>query len=277
MRCSRQLTRWDATVLVLSVLLLLNLAAVGESGREQARRAVCLAHLKQLTQAWRLFALDHDGRIVNGAAGMNRYSGGTVERAWVGMCWASDYGSGGRLPEDHQKYMIREGALWPYVQESRLYRCPRGYPGQMLTYAIVASMNGLSKQGTAYGGVGIRIDDTVLWVKKLEEIVTPGPAERMVFVDVGRATPDSFAVHYTREDWWDGPPVHHGNGTSVSFADGHCEYWRWKGEETIQTGLAYLDPHTGGYPLPRTPQAKEDLHRFQIAVWGRLGYTPSQP
>ena len=242
MRVTRQFTRLDAVVLLLSILLLWNLAAVGGSGRERAKQAVCLANLKQLTSAWLSYAQANDGRIVNGAAGINRIWSDKREIAWVGQCWASNFAAGGQMAAAQQRISIQMGALWPYVRETRLYRCPDGHPGQMLTYAIVDSMNGLARPGTSesYGSgtKGIKVGDTVLWITNLAEIVAPGPAERMVFIDEGWVTPDSFGVHYRMEQWWDTPPVRHGDGTSVSFADGHCEPWQWQGEETILTGRA---------------------------------------
>ncbi len=281
MRVTRQFTRQDAVVLLICVLLLFNLAAVGGPGRERAKRTVCLANLRQLMSAWMAYADENDGKIVNGAAGMTWGTGDRREIPWVGRCWGNPYNRDAPLPQEAQIEGIREGALWPYVRETRLYRCPDGHPGQMLTYAIVDSMNGFPRAGTSQGAgpdaKGIKVGDTMLWIKKLAEIVAPGPAERMVFIDRGWSWPNSFAVHYSTEAWWDMPPVRHWDGTSVTFADGHCEHWRWQGEETILTGrgrgLGQLDV---GYALP-TPEDKNDLHRLQIAVWGRLGYVPSQP
>ncbi len=281
MNVTKQITRLDAVVLLLSILLLWNFAAVGGSGRERARQAVCLANLKQLTSAWLSYAEGNDGRIVNGAAGMDRIWSNKREKAWVGQCWASNFAAGGQLPKETQNMRIGQGALWPHVQETRLYRCPSGYPDQMLTYAAVDAVNGLNsfngRIGVSVGSslsdvVGTRVGDTVLWLKKMSEIVSPPAAERMVFIDEGWSTPDSFAVNYHTEQWWDGPPVRHGDGTSVSFADGHCEDWQWRGEETILAGRA----RRFGYPpaslKPATPEDKDDLHRLQKAVWGRLGY-----
>ena len=149
----------------------------------------------------------------------------------------------------------------------------------MLTYAIVDSMNGFARgrrtsTRAMQTAMGEQVGDTVLWVKNLAEITVPGPAERMVFIDQGWAVPDSFVVTLLpMEQWWDRPPVRHGDGTSVSFADGHCEHWRWQGEETILNGRAYEPGRPSSSPIKlATPEDKDDLHRLQKAVWGRLGY-----
>jgi len=274
MQSRRQITRSDtATFLVVVLLLLANGAAVGTTGRERAKRAVCLSNLKALTQAWRQFAADHDGQLVNGMAGIDR----SDAKAWVGQCWHSNYAIGQQLDGAIQKEEIQDGALWPYLQELKLYRCPSGYAAEMLNYNIVDGMNGLSRSGTAWGSQGLQIDDTVLWVRSFSEIIAPGPAQRAVFIDEGWITPDSFGTHYQHERWWDDAPVRHNDGTTVSFADGHAEYWQWKGVDTVEYARLADRVHMSNNRVPQTPEGREDLHRLQRAVWGRLGYAVTEP
>ena len=271
MATRRHITRSDAAILIVLVaFLLLNLAAVGQSGRERAKRVVCLSNLRQLTQAWRLYADDNDGKIVNGDAGntTNRPN----EPPWVGKCFANSYITGGQLPEDEQIVAIQRGALWPYTQELKLYRCPMRYPGEMLNYSVVDSMNGRARSGTSSLSRGTVIGSTVLWIKNLNEIISPSPAERSVLIDEGWITPDSFAVHYSSGQWWDGPPVRHNEGVNLTFADGHGEYWQWRGADTIRYGHdRELHLSSIGF-APETPEGRGDLQRLQRAVWGRLGY-----
>jgi len=55
-------TKKDVIVaLACVVFLLAGLGAVGDSGRERAKRIVCLANLKQLTAAFNVFADENDG------------------------------------------------------------------------------------------------------------------------------------------------------------------------------------------------------------------------
>jgi prepilin-type processing-associated H-X9-DG protein len=276
MKSTRQFNRTDAAILLITLLLLLgNLAAVGSAGRERAKRAVCLDNLRALTQAWRQFADDHDGQLVNGMGGVDRWASGTSAKAWVGKCWDDNYQSGELLSEDLQEQAIQYGALWPYVEELKLYRCPSGYAGEKLNYMIADGMNGLWRSGTvAYddGLKGVHVGDTVVWVQNFREIMTPGPAERMVFIDAGRIAPDSFSTHYKQETWWDAPPIRHNDGTTVSFADGHSEYWQWQGTDTIEYGRHNDQTHISYDTVPETAEGREDLHRLQRAVWGRLGY-----
>jgi hypothetical protein len=264
-------TKRDIFIVIACIsFLLLNIAAVGSNGRERAKRAVCLTNLNRLTAAWILYADDNDGKLVNGAPGTNRQN----EPEWIGIDWASSYATGGQLPQDQQEEAVRTGALWPYCRDLKLYHCPSGCPGEMRNYSIVDSMNGYPRQGTYIGNVGAKVGQTVLWLKKMSEIHTPGPAQRSVFIDEGWLTPDSYAVHYVTEQWWDDPPVRHSDGVTLSFADAHSEHWMWKSQDTISYGWSHERNHSGSY-TPAINESREDLHRLQTAVWGRLGYVPS--
>ena len=296
MKHPRQFAKRDAVVvLAVTSLLAGNLSAAGTAGRERAKRAVCLANLKQLMAAWTTYADQNDGKIVNGAGGFHYLQSGQtedgsatgiVERAWVGRGWGSNWNSASvantGVTKAQQMSAIHEGALWPLVGSERCYKCPVGRHHEWITYAIVDAMNGLYRMGTtSVGGnhpyaVGKRIGDTVLWVKNRNEIISPPAAERMVFIDEGAVTPDSFSVHYMQGPWWDNPPGRHNDGTTVSWADGHTSYYQWKAAETIEYARRYKDYYGGGNLMPRTPEGIEELDDFRRAVWGRLGYEPSK-
>jgi prepilin-type N-terminal cleavage/methylation domain-containing protein/prepilin-type processing-associated H-X9-DG protein len=264
-------------IAIIAILTAILMPALNKA-REQGKRAACLNNLRQLQLAWGIYADDNDEKIVNGEA----YDGNDGrapmptagrhkdERWWTGDDVATNYQQGNKLPQETQLMAIRAGALYPYTNSIKLYRCPTGVRGEMRTYSIVDSMNGYCRDGTYNGNVGLRVDKTVLWIKKRTEIRVPGSANRMVFLDEGRVTPDSYAVYYMSEQWWDPPHVRHGEGTNVSFADGHADYWKWKGLKTIETGKMANPEHQ---MVPETPDEFEDLHKIQKAVWGRLGYT----
>jgi len=267
-------------VLVCLIFLFINVGAISNGGRRRAKRILCLTNLKQLTLAWSQFANDNDGFIVNGAPlgtqcqavpGTGDHAG---EIPWTGTDWAYNWKAGEQLPEACQKSAIRAGALWPYCQDLKLYHCPTGHPGDIRSYTIVDGMNGMGRFGTVAG---------VHWIKSMSQILKP--TERLVFIDEGWVTPDSYAVNFTSALWWDDPSVRHGGGTSVSFADGHSEWHRWKGKWTIAYGLATIGIHPqSNYPpgtllpdgtmVPATSADYEDLYWIQIGCWRALGYTP---
>ncbi|UCC96927.1 MAG: prepilin-type N-terminal cleavage/methylation domain-containing protein [Phycisphaerales bacterium] len=247
-------------IAIIAILLAILMPALHRV-REQGKRIVCLNNLKQLGLAWILYADENDDILVNGAIG---YSGRnmpwgdhTGELAWVDSL-ASSY--------EAQLDEIRQGALWPYVKDVKVYRCPTGRRGEGLTYAIMFSMNSVN-HGETQGVRGAHI-------KKRTEITNPAPAQRLVFIDEGYMTPDAFAVEYNVEEWWDDPPVRHGDGTDLAFADGHADYWKWKGTDTIKHARLVESSHQDNWK-PETEAGFKDLYRMQKGCWGKLGYTPS--
>jgi len=275
-------------VIAIIAILMAMLMPVFNKAREQGKRASCLSNLRQLQLAWSVYADENDDKIVNGEAagggdGWCNLPSANHDRHPLELWWTGadcgDFWSGEQLPMQIQLRAIRGGALFPYCKNEKLYRCPTGVRGEMRTYSIVDSMNGLRRAGTYKGLVGITVRRTTLWIKKRTEIRVPGPSYRIVFLDEGRITPDSYATHYDTELWWDPPFVRHGEGTNVSFADGHADYWKYKGAKTIETGKLAAVPGRTARDLhqmqPESPDDYEDLHNMQKAVWGRLGYTPS--
>ncbi len=278
-------------IAIIAILMAILMPAL-QRVREQGKRIVCEHNLKSLTLAWIMYPDENDGKIVNGAGGFHYISANgqtadgsnpnIIERAWVGRGWGNNWNNrnvaDSGLTEADKKRAIREGALWPVANDYGIYKCPTGRPGEFVTYAAVDAMNGLIRGGTASGNghvysVGRRVGGTVIWIKRIHEISSPAPAKRMVYIDEGAMTPDSFAVHYDNPGpWWDDPPVRHGDGTTVSWADGHASHLKWRAAETVATGIRNQDWYGGGGFRPTTDDGIKDLEDFRRSVWGRLGY-----
>jgi len=284
MRLKTAITKKDiVVVLVCLIFLIINVGAISGGGRKRAKRILCLTNLKQLTLAWTQYAEDNDGFIVNGAPlGANGHAIApttgehTNELPWIGVCESPNYGAGELLPPGEQKHAIQEGAMWPYLKSLDIYRCPTGLAGQEVTYAAMDGANGLSRSGQ-----GTKQD--VHWMKNITAYRRPH--YRIVYIDEGWVTPDSFAVHFTQALWWEDPPVRHGEGSAQSYADGHSEWHRWKGKWTAAYGLATIGIHPkNNYPpgaslpdgtiVPATSADWEDLYWIQRGCWGELGYAP---
>ena len=250
-------------IAIIAILMAILMPALNRV-KEQGKRAVCLSNLKQLTLAWILYADDNDGKLVNGAAGFSNTTTGwgqhANELAWIDV---RNFGS----PWDQQIQEIQRGALWPYLKDIDMYRCPTGRRGEAVTYSIMFSMNAVNHTWVQ----GVR----GAHVKNMNEITNPAPPFRLVFIDEGWMTSDAYAVYYDRETWFDSPPVRHGDGATLSFADGHADHWKWKGTDTIQH--ARDEERTGpqvGW-TPTTPAGYRDLYRMQKGCWGKIGYTPT--
>jgi prepilin-type processing-associated H-X9-DG protein len=254
-------------IVAITVFLLLFLRIPAPS-REGGPRVICLANLKNLQLAWSLYAESNNGKIVcgetysgeKGTNGTRKVSDGN-EPYWAGDD-VTDTLSEKQLSQETKVSAIKSGALYPYLKTVKPYRCPLGDKGEMHTCAIGDSMNGTSR-----GLEDKKFGKITLYIKNIAEIASP--AERIVFIDVGKATAGSFATYYDKEQWWNPAPLRHSRGTNLSFADGHAEYWRWTGEETITNGRSAKPKQD---LQPTTQAGLEDLHKFQKGVWGRLGY-----
>ena len=124
------LTRVEVIVTAAGLLLLvINLQAFSGIGRERAKREVCLANLRTLTAAWQMYAGDNAGKIVCGDAEEYRdwetsygeYASGGIhdrEKPWTLNDW--EWG----LTLTQQEHQIMNGALFRYVKDLNVYKCP---------------------------------------------------------------------------------------------------------------------------------------------------------
>ncbi|MEJ2705047.1 MAG: prepilin-type N-terminal cleavage/methylation domain-containing protein [Sedimentisphaerales bacterium] len=277
-------------IAVISLLIALLIPAL-RGARELGQRTVCLSNLKQLTLAWTAYATEYDGKLVKGSAFSTEQRGRIIVKGWAGRAF---------LPFESptRADLIAhpdKGALWPWIKDIDVYRCPRGRAGHALTYTIVSAANAgnnvegtyaLHTGGREWERLGKRVGSTVLLLRKLTDIVSPGAGQRAVFIDTSQFD-SQFYVHYLYPMWrYNLPPKHHRDGVTLSMADGHAEYWKWKGGETLNVPRTLLPvgdvwcEMVDGPPVPGwmgyEPQTKEglyDLQRLQKATWGRLGYS----
>jgi prepilin-type N-terminal cleavage/methylation domain-containing protein/prepilin-type processing-associated H-X9-DG protein len=235
-------------IAVIAVLMAILMPALGRA-REQGKRISCLSNVKQLTMAWILYADDNDDKVT--------YANTGLSYAWVVY-------PGANATKEASEDGIRSGTLYRYCPELKLYKCPTGDRGELVTYALPDSMNG-------YAGI---VGTEKLMVYRRAQIKRPG--ERIVFLDEGRLSPNSWTLHYEEERWWDQITARHGDGTNFSFADAHSEYWKWKDPRTLEVAKADYDvwQSSGRQGAGSTQPGNEDLHRVQRGVWTKLGYEP---
>jgi prepilin-type N-terminal cleavage/methylation domain-containing protein/prepilin-type processing-associated H-X9-DG protein len=253
-------------VISIIALLMAILLPVLNKAKERGRRAVCLNNLHQLTLAWILYADENNGKLVNGITGAPGYEDVPEdEDGWIHWFTPEEEDqeqTDGFYPIEAQKRVIREGALFPYCKDLRLYRCPAGIKDNLWTYGISDVMNGGSYNTDYPEGI----------VKMYLQI--PRPVERLVFVDEGKTTYRGYAVYHEEPRWYDPPSIRHSKGATFSFADGHSEYWHWKDPQTITMGeLGEQDQPLSKVQQPGADQNR-DLVKLQKAAWGRLGYDP---
>jgi prepilin-type processing-associated H-X9-DG protein len=92
-------------------------------------------------------------------------------------------------------------------------------------------------------------------------------AFRIVFIDDGGTCPSAlggWTVYTNQWQWWDPPPVRHGDGTNVSYADGHADYHKWEDQRTIEFGN-----RLPASAFSETQDGNVDLVWSSNVVWGR--------
>jgi len=246
-------------IAVIAILMAILMPALNRA-REQGKRAACLSNLKQLTLSWHLYADDNNDRMVCGDSGeytsmYNSGGGHYREKSWVLQDWASG------MTLVQKKNAIMQGALYPYTQSLKLYKCQTvGFDvGQrtaseiIRTYSVSDAMN--CKDWS---------DMKAVMLKKRSDIKEP--ASRLVFVDDGGTNPSAlggWTVYTNQAKWWDPPPVRHGEGSNFSFADGHSDYHKWTDPRTIDFGKR-LPP----VAFSEVQSGNEDLYWAAYAMWG---------
>jgi prepilin-type N-terminal cleavage/methylation domain-containing protein/prepilin-type processing-associated H-X9-DG protein len=236
-------------IAIIAILMAILLPALNRV-REQGKRAACLNNLRQLCLAWIMYADDNDDKVVPANTNLNH--------AWT--LWRTANATNFDKIEG-----IKTGLLYSYCPDIKLYKCPTGIRGEFVTYAIVDAMNGYDEMPGTKNLMIIR------------RIQIRRAAERIVFLDEGRLSSNSWTIWYDQERWWDQITARHGDGTNFGFSDGHSEYWKWKDPRTIE--IAKMDYNywqsTGRNGSQSYSPGNEDLHNVQRGAWGQLGYTPS--
>jgi len=242
-------------VIAIIALLMALLVPALERAREQGQRVVCLGNLRQLMLSWNFYNDDNDDKIVNGDT--EEYGIFPDEPCWVTQDWGN--------PEptlDAKRQAIIDGALYPYVKSIKVYSCPTLLAGNVRTYAMADSMN---CQGWPKPDGGAPPYDQVR-IRHISEIRRPHI--RITFLDDGGtagAALGGWSLHSIHSsqcwEWWDPPPIRHGDGTTFAFVDGHVEYWKWEDQRTIDFGLLMT-------ANSERQDNNPDLYKSEVGVWG---------
>jgi len=252
-------------VIAIIAILMAILIPTLNRAREQGKRINCMNNLKQLMLGWGMYASDNDEKIVfaitsSGAETDPTFGGSSTKRQ---KAWA--YYMGANATEDQQRQGLRDGGLYEYIKEEKLFKCPTGVRGELITYSITDAMNGHRGHMTMPSKHPIMIQPDIQY-----------PAMRMVFLDEGMLSSSSWTLWYDQPRWWDQITKRHSVGTNIAMADGHAEYFKFSDPRT-----RWMAEHTnwqnqGRHDAQATQPGNQDLWKIQRAMWGELGYTPSQ-
>jgi prepilin-type N-terminal cleavage/methylation domain-containing protein len=232
-----------AIIAILAAMLLPALAKVKCRGK----RTQCLSNMKQLQLCWQLYIDDYNDIMPpNGGTPIDGPGGNGLPNSWI-------QGNG---QTDPAKPWIPNGLLYPYNKSLEIYACPantrqptfakdppihfQDWQGpQARTVAMNYPLGGFTAADPA-GAAPLLTG--VHAVHKISELKAPIPtsADMFVFIDENEYSIDDgdFAVAVPGQihagTWWNLPGSRHCNGATLSFADGHADYWPWHGTSILR-------------------------------------------
>jgi prepilin-type N-terminal cleavage/methylation domain-containing protein/prepilin-type processing-associated H-X9-DG protein len=185
----------------------------------------------------------------------------------------------GPFTVDSWKHAIACGSLWKYLKDIKIYACPVGDKGQMITYAGADAANGIWNQNGWCEEGRPEPAGTPEVRSKQYRSQFKNPAHRLVYLDMGKIPGCNwnFKNHDSELStgcWWMSPPVRHGDGVTLAFADGHCEYHKW-GRHAVDVAKNKWSQseNSGSCPAVSNTNCDPDLLYMAKITCGSLGYT----
>jgi prepilin-type N-terminal cleavage/methylation domain-containing protein len=231
-------------IAIIAILAALLLPALSRA-KEKASRVICLNNLKQLNLAWQMYAGDASDRMVANDVDLSNSSvPRSPTNSWVtGNCTA-----------DANPATITDGTLYPLVKNMQTYRCPldRG----VITGTSTPTLRSYSLSGYMNGPAAGDAEWGVVPVSKTGQI--RNASGTLTFLDEDGSTIDDghFLYSTTINSWFNIPAWRHSHGDTLAFADGHVEYWKWR-------GALPTDDYFQGGGTPADAQSQQDLNRLQ--------------
>jgi prepilin-type N-terminal cleavage/methylation domain-containing protein/prepilin-type processing-associated H-X9-DG protein len=236
-----------AIIAILAAMLLPALARA----KEKAKRTQCINNMRQLQLCWHMYVDDNTDHLpLNGGTAIPGPGGNGLPNSWI-----QGGGTDPAVPN------IPNGVLYPYNKTIDIYACPANtrritFPAdppnhwspwdgpQARTVSMNYPLGGFTAGDPTGSGVLL---NGVRSVRKYTEIAPPNPgtSKMIVFVDENEYSLDDadFAVAVVggphEGTWWNLPGSRHSKGTVWSFADGHCEYWKWHGTAVLTFNSYY--------------------------------------
>ncbi len=211
-------------VAIIAILAALLLPALGRA-RSAGQSLACQNHLKQLQLGWQLYADANQERMVP-----NRVLGVAPEEYRNGYSTSNSWVCGSALLSESTDG-LRRGALWPYLGQEAVYRCPSDrsrwtYGARQAPRPFNIALNCVLNGGWD-GGNGHAMHPWVL--ERLPEMRRPSRLFSFIDVEAASMALGMFYIPTDESAWYMVPGARdRGTGANVAFTDGHVEFHKWK-------------------------------------------------
>jgi prepilin-type N-terminal cleavage/methylation domain-containing protein len=250
--------RWQAFTLlellvviaIIGILAALLLPALARA-KDMAKRVGCLSNQKQLGLGWEMYSSDFNGRMAVNDVEVTDVPRSTTN-SWVA----------GNAKVDIDPATITIGSIFSYVKNAAVYKCPADYG--MIQDTSISRYRSFSLSCYMNGPSTGQWTDTTYGVQPLRQMSQiQNPSKTLTFIDEDALTLDDghFLYATNSNNWLNIPGWRHQNGTVLTFADHHTEYWKWKSAEPTSTSF------DGGGELT-DPAALDDLRHLQQTAPG---------
>ena len=222
-------------IAIIAILASMLLPALGQA-KAKAHQIGCLNNNRQLQLCLQMYCDDQRDTLPANEAIVSGIRAGLSVGAnsWLqGNAWT-----------DTSLTNIQRGVLYAYNQSTGIYKCPAdrstvrdlGLVPRTRSVSMCMYMNVRANP--------LDSDYKKCW-HKLAQILKPGPAKALVFIDeneksiqqsaFGINAPDRWWLFGTSQwTWISFPATRHNNGCTFTFADGHAETWQWREPNTAR-------------------------------------------
>jgi prepilin-type N-terminal cleavage/methylation domain-containing protein/prepilin-type processing-associated H-X9-DG protein len=233
-----------AIIGILASLLLPTLSRA----KSNAQQISCLNNIRQLQTAWTMYVGEHNNVLPeNKMTGLGLLACVSTTNSWVV----------GNTQASADPIYLRMGSIYQYTPNTGVYRCPTDH--STVDSSSTPRNRSYSMDSYLNGGLDVGIYGGYLPGIVVRESELINPSGIFVLIDESEVTVEDgvYLLYRDPADFWQNGPTHrHSRGANLSFADGHCERWKWKYPNDIQDHAQ----------TAVNPQDMEDLRRLQAAL-----------
>jgi prepilin-type N-terminal cleavage/methylation domain-containing protein/prepilin-type processing-associated H-X9-DG protein len=252
-------------IAIIAILASLLLPALAKA-KTKAQGAFCMANNKQLQLGWNMFSTDNNDEVIK-TGGLDVFLDPPPQPLTAAQQQDLMYkqypavnhanwvvGSIDRAPSMTNIWGLKDGLMWPYIGDHKVYKCPADKktdkaniatknPGKGNPTIRSMSMSCWMNPQNAWGGGRV--------YRRIADINDPAPVNCWVLIDENPwSINDGWFVcdPNSTGTWVDVPATYHNNAGGLSFADGHAEIKKWRDVNVLRAG---------GTSVPRDPKSND--------------------